>query len=420
MKKRGIIITALALACLFLISAETTFFQPGQETFILSGTAAINGVLLPISGNLGSYGEGYNYADGNYSNTYISDSVFYSIGRTNSNQIQNDLQGYIILNYNLASLNANASDINNLKLELNYCHSRDTNPPTICQPLLSGTTINSSDVSVYNFTSATYKTIGRIDASNGVQTIKEYNIAEGFASFIQDNNLKIRIGVEVTITQNSRNAVLALDYAPLNVTVKQMCIENWNANYSACNSSDVRSKDYTDLNNCGTFNNLPADNGAIELCEEQNKEETIGGGRKTLKVIDEQICEACFKSLQQQVKDKRSINYTSEEVAALTLSINKQFSLNLPKNKIESILTSFETECDRPLPLLAAVATGRYKEVINTSIVIVLTIVALLVIFIAIIVIIFIKNRIAVVDKRIKNKKKFKHSLTRRYKRGRR
>jgi len=45
------------------------------------------------------------------------------------------------------------------------------------------------------------------------------------------------------------------------------CSENWIVNYTNCNIFDNNTKYYYDSNNCGTFNNLPADNGTSISCD---------------------------------------------------------------------------------------------------------------------------------------------------------
>lgn len=47
-----------------------------------------------------------------------------------------------------------------------------------------------------------------------------------------------------------------------------VCVENWTQYYSPtiCNSSGIQTKLYTDNNSCGTYDNLPIDNGTIINC----------------------------------------------------------------------------------------------------------------------------------------------------------
>jgi hypothetical protein len=49
-------------------------------------------------------------------------------------------------------------------------------------------------------------------------------------------------------------------------TLPNVCVENWSANYTLCNASDEQTLYYTDLNACGTYNDLPVDNGTVSSC----------------------------------------------------------------------------------------------------------------------------------------------------------
>jgi hypothetical protein len=44
------------------------------------------------------------------------------------------------------------------------------------------------------------------------------------------------------------------------------CVENWTASYTPCSIGDNQTLIYTDDNNCGTFGDLPIDNGTISAC----------------------------------------------------------------------------------------------------------------------------------------------------------
>lgn len=49
--------------------------------------------------------------------------------------------------------------------------------------------------------------------------------------------------------------------------VLNTCTEDWQLSYSICNTSNQKTILYTDLNSCGTFNDLPIDNGTFESCD---------------------------------------------------------------------------------------------------------------------------------------------------------
>lgn len=45
-----------------------------------------------------------------------------------------------------------------------------------------------------------------------------------------------------------------------------VCVEDWSASYSSCTAGDNQTLLYTDLNDCGTYDDLPLDNGTISSC----------------------------------------------------------------------------------------------------------------------------------------------------------
>ncbi len=63
---------------------------------------------------------------------------------------------------------------------------------------------------------------------------------------------------------NTANATLNLTFG---YECIQSCVENWTANYSSCQINDSQFKTYYDANNCGTFDNLPSDNGTWVACD---------------------------------------------------------------------------------------------------------------------------------------------------------
>ena len=77
----------------------------------------------------------------------------------------------------------------------------------------------------------------------------------------------------------------------VNVTV-DVCFENWILNSTACNILDNRTIEYFDANSCGTFDDLPADNGTIEFCDFCSEpfqcslfDDSCGAGASTLNCL---------------------------------------------------------------------------------------------------------------------------------------
>ena len=81
--------------------------------------------------------------------------------------------------------------------------------------------------------------------------------------------------------------------------------------------------------------------------------------------LDSQICEICFESIKTQVKEKRTIEYTEQELEALTLDINTQLNAGVSTNYISFFIKNFEDRCDRNLPLAIAFAGGRFRDLIT-------------------------------------------------------
>ncbi len=77
----------------------------------------------------------------------------------------------------------------------------------------------------------------------------------------------------------------------VNVTV-EICTENWIQNNSACNILDNQTIEYFDSNSCGTFDDLPANNGTILFCDFCFEpfqcslfDDSCGGGASTLNCL---------------------------------------------------------------------------------------------------------------------------------------
>ena len=77
------------------------------------------------------------------------------------------------------------------------------------------------------------------------------------------------------------------------------CSENWTAYYTSCNTSDQRVKLYNDTNGCGSYFDLPADNGTNSSCNycneslEQQLTECING-TQNVSYVDNNFVMCCF------------------------------------------------------------------------------------------------------------------------------
>jgi len=103
------------------------------------------------------------------------------------------------------------------------------------------------------------------------------------------NSGKIRIKAD--ISANGTETPVIYDFAVSYST--QICNENWNLNHGACLPNNAKLKYYSDKNNCGTADNLPADNGTYENCiyddNVQNKTKFLFDERQDSDVLLELI-----------------------------------------------------------------------------------------------------------------------------------
>lgn len=143
------------------------------------------------------------------------------VGRSNAQGAggtQNDLNASLNLTYDISTENFNVDTILELKFEINYCHSRVVTLPFRCKKLQNNVFYNGAKAQIYNFTSSSYQPMGDLTLSDGVETLEAFIINDSIAEFVVGNLVHIRYPVDITISQNGRNACLALDFAPLTVS----------------------------------------------------------------------------------------------------------------------------------------------------------------------------------------------------------
>jgi len=88
---------------------------------------------------------------------------------------------------------------------------------------------------------------------------------DGNLSEINASNSKIRI--KAVLNSDEITTPILYDMAVSYFTQIIVCTENWEAAYSDCLTNDTKLKTYTDSNNCGTGDGLPADNGSHVSCD---------------------------------------------------------------------------------------------------------------------------------------------------------
>lgn len=84
-----------------------------------------------------------------------------------------------------------------------------------------------------------------------------------YDEFNTTQNLTFYFANTTDLAGNPATKSLSLNYTYECIAT---CNESWVANYSACLTNDSMLKTYYDENNCGTYDNLPADNGTYVYC----------------------------------------------------------------------------------------------------------------------------------------------------------
>ena len=89
--------------------------------------------------------------------------------------------------------------------------------------------------------------------------------ANNSLSDVSTSSSKIRI--KAILSSDEINTPVLYDMAVSYSTRAIVCSENWEAVYSDCLVNDTKLKTYTDSNNCGTSDGLPADNASYVSCD---------------------------------------------------------------------------------------------------------------------------------------------------------
>lgn len=138
-----------------------------------------------------------------------------------------------------------------------------------CSNGFSETTIHWNNQNTVNCSTESFYNISNM---NGVNNIK-IDITQ-FANLDSDGIFSIMMKTNEILPDTGLFRVYSDDSSInkpfLNFSIIS-CFEDWIVNYTECNINDERIKYYTDNNSCGTFNNLPLDNGTIESCDYCNE-----------------------------------------------------------------------------------------------------------------------------------------------------
>jgi hypothetical protein len=165
------------------------------------------------------------FTNGAFTDTQSDNNVYWAQGVSNGGGSQADPVGYLNISYNASTINlSNRYQLTNISIDVRYCHSNDISAPSTCAALSAGTTINSANIDIYNYSSGSYFVLGTLATRNGVEGLSSYNLPSDWPNFMNPTNgyINIRIWHNITISNNGVDAVLAVDYAPLTVTFDRL------------------------------------------------------------------------------------------------------------------------------------------------------------------------------------------------------
>ncbi|MFA4819433.1 MAG: hypothetical protein WC613_00570 [Candidatus Aenigmatarchaeota archaeon] len=199
----------------FIVASSTIFLLLAVVIFALNFGDPSPDVGTPDNGTLVNSTAGYNYVDGNFTNTQADDNVYFTDGRDNPGGVGNELEAFINLTYNITPINLQAGQILQLIFNISYCQTRDVTSPSTCGGNSAQGTANTMDAEIYNWSSGAYIGIGNI-ADNNDETIATFFVNRSFSDFVSNGLINIRYEANYTLG-NGQDAVLSIDYAPLTV-----------------------------------------------------------------------------------------------------------------------------------------------------------------------------------------------------------
>lgn len=174
------------------------------------------------------------------------------------------LTGYANTTFNVSTdgshnIRVYANDTsNNVNSSIAY-FSVDTTPPATVTTL-ANQSANTTWI-YWNWTNPT-----DADFNSSIIYINGTNVANTSNNYYNATNLTAN--TTYTITIHTKDNTGNINTTDVNSTARTLvsCTENWTEHYTACNTSDNRTKYYTDENSCGTTINLPGDNGTTASC----------------------------------------------------------------------------------------------------------------------------------------------------------
>ncbi len=196
------------LAAVFLL-----FFVSSSESATSNEILPDNGYIMDIPGDDEEFGS--------YNNTRADDTSYYAVGETSNDD---ELESFIVLEYNISSLGTTSSGITGLEFNVTYCHSGEGSTPD-CDgdDPAEGTVSGDQDVEIYNWTGNSWVDIGNLRTDDGENEVtSNYSILSGFSDYINSTHW-IRIRYEANYTNEGspvfpQDSWLVVDYAPMTVS----------------------------------------------------------------------------------------------------------------------------------------------------------------------------------------------------------
>ncbi len=169
--------------------------------------------------NVTSFGDGYTGIDGDYTDTFTNNQVYWGVYRDNTGGSDDNLTAYMNLTYNVSATGANPADFTKFVFNVTYCHADEGTTPLECQKnLKSGVHVQNVSVELYNYSSSSFVAIGTLNVSEAVETTNNYTVTSGLADFVSNDLITIRFPVNVTFSATNRDVAFMIDWALLTVT----------------------------------------------------------------------------------------------------------------------------------------------------------------------------------------------------------
>ncbi|MBS3131306.1 hypothetical protein J4212_02635, partial [Candidatus Woesearchaeota archaeon] len=195
-------------------SAGTTweffaYFNSSNQT--IPGIGAESGALTGT----------YTASGGTFSNATANDTSYWFVGESGTGTT---VTAFAEMTYQLNRIPPES--INNLSLDLVYCHSGDVFPDVGCNGVPVSGLVNfdgDQNVSIFDFSSGKWALIGLLDTTSGGNEIKgTFSSSSVFSNYVNasSNEVKLKVTAYFTTVIPGDNAFLVIDMANLTVGVK--------------------------------------------------------------------------------------------------------------------------------------------------------------------------------------------------------